>query len=31
MWEWAQKQPNRDRFVWDKYELDKGIYSFWKK
>lgn len=31
MWEWAQRQPNRERFHWDKYELDKGIYSFWKK
>lgn len=31
MWEWAKVQPNRDRFVWDSYELDKGIYSFWKK
>ena len=31
MWEWAQKQPIRDRFVWPSYELDKGIYSFWKK
>ena len=31
MWEWAQKQPNRERFMWEKYELDKGIYSFWKK
>jgi len=31
MWEWAQKQPNRKRFMWDKYELEKGIYSFWKK
>lgn len=31
MWEWAQQQPMRDRFVWPKYELDKGIYSFWKK
>jgi len=30
MWEWAQKQPMRERFVWDKYELEKGIYSFWK-
>ena len=30
MWEWAQTQPNRDRFVWDKYEIEKGIYSFWK-
>jgi UDP-glucose 4-epimerase len=31
MWSWAQKQPNRERFVWSEYELDKGIYSFWKK
>ena len=31
MWQWAKKQPMRDRFVWDDYELDKGIYSFWKK
>ena len=30
MWEWAQKQPKRDRFIWPSYELDKGIYSFWK-
>lgn len=31
MWEWAQTQPNRDRFVWEEYELEKGIYNFWKK
>ena len=31
MWEWVKKQPNRERFVWDNYEVDKGIYSFWKK
>ena len=30
MWEWAKKQPMRDRFVWNEYELDKGMYSFWK-
>ena len=30
MWEWAQTQPKRNRFVWPSYELDKGIYSFWK-
>ena len=30
MWEWALKQPKRDRFVWSEYELDKGIYSYWK-
>ena len=31
MWKWAKQQPMRDRFVWPSYELDKGIYSFWKK
>jgi UDP-glucose 4-epimerase len=30
MWEWAKIQPQRERFVWSSYELDKGIYSFWK-
>jgi len=31
MWEWVQKQPMRERFFWSDYEIDKGIYSFWKK
>jgi UDP-glucose 4-epimerase len=31
MWEWAKTQPNRNRFIWENYELEKGIYSFWKK
>lgn len=31
MWDWAKEQPKRDRFVWPSYELDNGIYSFWKK
>lgn len=31
MWEWAQQQPTRERFVWGDYELEKGIYEFWKK
>ena len=31
MWEWAKQQPIRERFIWSSYELDKGIYSFWKK
>ena len=30
MWKWAKQQPMRERFIWPKYELDKGIYSFWK-
>ena len=31
MWEWAQTQPKRDRFHWGNYELEKGIYNFWKR
>jgi UDP-glucose 4-epimerase len=31
MWEWAQKQPHRDRFHWGNYEIEKGVYKFWKK
>ena len=30
MWAWAKKQPRRERFVWPEYELDKGMYGFWK-
>jgi UDP-glucose 4-epimerase len=30
MWEWAKEQPRRERFIWPSYELEKGIYSFWK-
>ncbi len=30
MWEWAKQQPKRKRFIWPHYELDKGIYSYWK-
>jgi len=30
MWEWAKNQPMRERFEWSEYELDKGIYSYWK-
>lgn len=31
MWNWAKQQPMRQRREWDAYELDKGIYGFWKK
>ena len=31
MWEWAQAQPKRDRFIWPEYEIEKGIYNFWSK
>ena len=30
VWEWAQQQPMRERFIWPSYELDRGIYSYWK-
>lgn len=30
MWDWAKKQPMREQKSWSSYELDKGIYSFWK-
>ena len=30
MWDWAKDQPNRERFIWSEYEIEKGIYSFWK-
>jgi UDP-glucose 4-epimerase len=30
MWDWAKNAPMRERFVWKDYEVDKGIYSFWK-
>jgi len=31
MWSWAKMQPKRKRKEWDFFELDKGIYSYWKK
>jgi len=31
MWNWAKEQPKRKRFIWPSYEIDNGIYSFWKK
>ena len=30
MWEWAQQQPKREQFKWKEYELDVGLYEFWK-
>ena len=30
MWIWAQTQPNRQRKSWEIYEVEKGIYDFWK-
>lgn len=30
MWNWAKIQPLRKQFIWDEYELNNGIYSYWK-
>ena len=30
MWEWAKKQPKREQFIWPEYEINKGMYSYWK-
>jgi UDP-glucose 4-epimerase len=30
MWNWAKQQPVRERKLWSSYELDNGIYDFWK-
>lgn len=30
MWEWAKKQPMREQYKWENYEIEKGIYSYWK-
>lgn len=30
MWNWAINQPNRPRFKWSEYELNKGLYDYWK-
>lgn len=30
MWEWAKTQPRRTQKLWNNYELEKGVYSYWK-
>ena len=30
MWNWAVNQPKRQQFIWPQYELDKGLYEYWK-
>jgi len=31
MWAWVQTQPVRPRTYWNSYELEKNIYSYWKR
>jgi hypothetical protein len=27
---WTKQQPKRVQKSWDNYEVEKGIYGFWK-
>lgn len=31
MWAWVLQQPRRARKEWDRYEIENGMYGFWKK
>jgi UDP-glucose 4-epimerase len=31
MWNWAQKKPMRKRFEWEVFEIEKGLYSYWRE
>ena len=32
MWEWVNLERKvKDWYIWDTFELDKGIYPYWKK
>ena len=30
MWNWAKNQPMRNQKLWNTFELDNGIYNYWK-
>lgn len=30
MYEWAKTQPNRPQYKWPEYEVNKGMYSYWR-
>ena len=30
MWEWVKTQPKRERYRWSNYEVEKGLYEYWK-
>lgn len=31
MWEWAKSQPTRPVKIWDQYEVNRGLYSYWRQ
>ena len=30
MWNWAKSQPKKPQASWGSYEIERGIYDFWK-
>jgi UDP-glucose 4-epimerase len=30
MWQWAKELENKEQFVWDAYEIEKGLYPYWR-
>tara|TARA_Y100000310_G_scaffold224937_1_gene226826 strand:- start:405 stop:1442 length:1038 start_codon:yes stop_codon:yes gene_type:complete len=30
MWEWVLQQPKRKRKEWKNFEIEKGLYSYWR-
>ena len=30
MWNWAKEQLDRPQYKWENYEINKGLYSYWK-
>lgn len=30
MWGWAKVQADRKQYKWEKYEIEKGLYSYWQ-
>lgn len=30
MWEWVKQQPEREQYTPPKYEIEDGIYEYWK-
>jgi UDP-glucose 4-epimerase len=31
MWIWAQQQPKKEQKFWETYEIERGIYEYWKQ
>ena len=30
MWDWVLTQPDWPQYIWPGFEVNKGVYEFWK-